>query len=168
MSNLWIIVEGIIMNFILSLLLFLVIFIAIYIPYIIFIAIIFVIIRIITTEKIASKILKTLIIIVVLLYATIIMGSFKSETSNDVYKEIKEMNDKQSLIGLSKEKVIELLGKPKYEYNSGENETKYEYYAGEISKESYWGFCYSHEYYEFKVFFDENGRVKHTSMKLIP
>lgn len=42
------------------------------------------------------------------------------------------------------------------------------YYAGEIFKESYWGYSYSHEYYEFYISFDENDKVEHTLMKLIP
>ena len=75
----------------------------------------------ITTEKIGSKILKTLIIIVILLYGTIIIANFKTETPDDLYTEIKEMNDDQSLIGLSSEEVIKLLGEPEHKYNSGED-----------------------------------------------
>lgn len=122
----------------------------------------------ITTEKIGSKILKTLIIMVILLYGTIIIANFKTETPDNLYTEIKEMNDDQSLIGLSSEEVIKLLGEPKHEYSSGEDKKRYIYSAGEIFKESYWGYSYSHEYYEFYVSFDENDKVENTFIKLIP
>ena len=122
----------------------------------------------ITTEKIGSKILKTLIIIVILLYGSIIIVNFKTETPDNLYTEIKEINDDQSLIGLSSEEVIKLLGEPKHEYSSGEDKKRYIYSAGEIFKESYWGYSYSHEYYEFYVSFDENDKVENTFIKLIP
>lgn len=152
------------MDFIFSLVFFLVI----YIPYIIFMGIFAMIMWTITTEKIGSKILKTLIIIVILLYGSIIIVNFKTETPDNLYTEIKEMNDDQSLIGLSSEEVIKLLGEPKHEYSSGEDKKRYIYSAGEIFKESYWGYSYSHEYYEFYVSFDENDKVEDTFIKLIP
>lgn len=146
----------------------LVFFLVIYIPYIIFMGIFAMIMWTITTEKIGSKILKTLIIIVILLYGSIIIVNFKTETPDNLYTEIKEMNDDQSLIGLSSEEVIKLLGEPKHEYSSGEDKKRYIYSAGEIFKESYWGYSYSHEYYEFYVSFDENDKVEDTFIKLIP
>ena len=146
----------------------LVFFLVIYIPYIIFMGIFAMIMWTITTEKIGSKILKTLIIIVILLYGSIIIVNFKTETPDNLYTEIKEMNDDQSLIGLSSEEVIKLLGEPKHEYSSGEDKKRYIYSAGEIFKESYWGYSYSHEYYEFYVSFDENDKVENTFIKLIP
>lgn len=146
----------------------LVFFLVIYIPYIIFMGIFAMIMWTITTEKIGSKILKTLIIMVILLYGTIIIANFKTETPDNLYTEIKEMNDDQSLIGLSSEEVIKLLGEPKHEYSSGEDKKRYIYSAGEIFKESYWGYSYSHEYYEFYVSFDENDKVENTFIKLIP
>lgn len=156
------------MNFIVSFLLIVLLVLVSYIPYIIFMGIFAIIIWTITTKKIASKTLKTLIIIVVLLYGTVIIGGFKNEIPNNLYREIKEMDDNQSLIGLSSEEVIKLLGEPQYEYNSREDEKEYVYSAGNILKESYWGYSYSHEYYEFHVSFDENDKVEDTLMKLIP
>lgn len=143
----------------------LVFFLVIYIPYIIFMGIFAMIMWTITTEKIGSKILKTLIIIVILLYGSIIIVNFKTETPDNLYTEIKEINDDQSLIGLSSEEVIKLLGEPKHEYSSGEDKKRYIYSAGEIFKESYWGYSYSHEYYEFYVSFDENDKVENTFIK---
>lgn len=156
------------MNFIFSLVFCLAILVALYIPYIIFMGIFAIIIWTITTKKIASKILKTLIVIVILLYAIVIIGSFKNEKPDNRYTKIKEMDDNQTLIGLSTDEVIGLLGEPKYQYNSIGDEKQYEYSAGEIFKKSYWGYSYSYEYYEFYVSFDENGKVKNTLMKLIP
>ncbi len=149
------------MDLIFSLIFFLVI----YIPYIIFMGIFAMIMWTITTEKIGSKILKTLIIMVILLYGTIIIANFKTETPDNLYTEIKEINDDQSLIGLSSEEVIKLLGEPKHEYSSGEDKKRYIYSAGEIFKESYWGYSYSHEYYVFYVSFDENDKVENTFIK---
>ena len=143
----------------------LVFFLVIYIPYIIFMGIFAMIMWTITTEKIGSKILKTVTIIVILLYGTIIIANFKTETPDNLYTEIKEMNDDQSLIGLSSEEVIKLLGEPKHEYSSGEDKKRYIYSAGEIFKESYWGYSYSHEYYVFYVSFDENDKVENTFIK---
>lgn len=105
------------MNFLMSLILCIILILTIFIPYMIFVAIFAVLIWAITTKKIASKALKTLIIIVVLLYGTIIIGSFKTETPDNLYTKIKEMNDSKSLIGLNSEEVIKLLGKPEDEYN---------------------------------------------------
>ena len=156
------------MDFIFSFIFGLILLLVIYIPYIIFMGIFAMIMWTITTEKIGSKILKTLIIIVILLYGSIIIANFKTETPDDLYTETKEMNDDQSLIGLSSEEVIKLLGEPEHKYNSGEDKKEYVYYAGEIFKESYWGYSYSHEYYKFYVSFDENDKVKDTFIKLIP
>lgn len=156
------------MDFIISVVFMVPLMVLMYIPYIIFWGIFAIIIWTIATKKIASKILKTVIIMVVLLYGIMIIGSFKTETPNDLYTEIKEMDDNQSLIGLSSEEVINLLGEPETEHNSEENKKEYVYSAGNILKESYWGFSYSHDYYKFYVSFDENDKVENTSIKLIP
>lgn len=153
------------MNFIFSLVLFLAIFVISYIPYIVFMGIFVIIIRIITTKKIASKVLKALIIIVILLYATVIIGSFKSETPDNIYTKIKEMNDNQSLVGLSKEEVVLLLGEPRYKYTDNGNKENYTYSAGTILKKWVWGQCYSTKYYQLKIMFDESGKVKYDYIK---
>lgn len=120
------------------------------------------IILIIITKKIASKLLKTSIIIVILLYAIVIFGGFRKDTPDNLYIEMKEKNDSQSLIGLSKEEIVELLGKPN-EYDR--EKSQYVYSAGKVFKEWYWGQCYSTKYYQIKVFFDENDKVKSTLLK---
>lgn len=156
------------MNFIISSVFVFLLVLITYIPYIIFMAIFAVIIWAIVTKKIASKGLKILIIMVVLLYGVVIIGGFKTEKVDDLYIEMKEMDDNGSLIGLSSEEVIEKLGEPEYKFEGKIGSNYYEYYAGKIYKESYWGFSYSTDYYQLYIDFDENDKVKNTSMKLIP
>lgn len=156
------------MNFIISSIFVFLLVLITYIPYIIFTAIFAVIIWAIVTKKIASKGLKILIIMVVLLYGVVIIGGFKTEKVDDLYIEMKEMDDNGSLIGLSSEEVIEKLGEPEYKFEGKIGSNYYEYYAGKIYKESYWGFSYSTDYYQLYIDFDENDKVKNTSMKLMP
>lgn len=156
------------MNFIISSVFVFLLVLITYIPYIIFTAIFAVIIWAIVTKKIASKGLKILIIMVVLLYGVVIIGGFKTEKVDDLYIEMKEMDDNGSLIGLSSEEVIEKLGEPEYKFEGKIGSNYYEYYAGKIYKESYWGFSYSTDYYQLYIDFDENDKVKNTSMKLMP
>ena len=56
--------------------------------------------------KVISKTFKILIIITILLCVCIILTNIKSERPNNLYIEMKEMNDNQSLIGLSKEELL--------------------------------------------------------------
>ncbi len=156
------------MNFIISSAFVFLLVLITYIPYMIFMAIFAVIIWAIVTKKIASKGLKILIIMVALLYGVVIIGSFKTEKVDDSYIEMKEMDDNGSLIGLSSEEVIEILGEPEYKYDGKKGLKYYQYYAGKIYKESYWGYSYSTDYYDFYIDFDENDKVNNTSMKLIP
>ena len=138
-----------------------------FMPYIIALILSAIIIRVIITERIGSKLLKVLIIIVIGLYATIIFGNFSVQTPDDLYIKTKEINDNRNLIGLSQEEVIGLLGKPRYEYTDRKDGIQqYVYSAGKIRKESYWGQSYTHDYYELNVFFDEIGKVTRTSIKL--
>lgn len=153
------------MNFIFSLVLCLAMLIVSYIPYIIFIGIFAMVIKAITTKKIASKTLKTLIVIVILLYATIIIGGYQKETSDNTYTKIKEISDNKSLIGLSEEEVVKLLGEPRYQYTDKQNKVNYTYGAGTIRKEWYWGECYSTKYYQLEIMFDESGKVKYAYIK---
>lgn len=148
------------MDFIFSLVFCLILLLVIYIPYIIFIGTFAMIIWIITTEKIASKILKTLIIIVILLYGTIIIGNFKSAKPDEQYIKMNEINDNQSLIGLSKEQVVELLGKPDW----AEDERTYYYDAGKVTDYLLFGLRDS---YELRIVFDENYIVISTSIRKV-
>lgn len=71
---------------------------------------------------------------------------------------MKEINDSKRLIGLSKEQVIQLLGKPR----GKEEKDVYYYDAGNITDYLFFGEIDS---YELKIIFDENDKVKYTSIK---
>lgn len=76
---------------------------------------------------------------------------------DDTYKKI---NDSEKLMGLSKEEVITQLGKPE---RKNSNDNVYTYDAGETT--SYVGFG-GHTYYKLYVEFDENSKVKSTSIEI--
>lgn len=156
------------MEFIISIIFLMLLILAIFVPYLIFFVVIAVIVLTIITKKIASKALKAAIIMVVLLYGFVILGSFRTETPDNIYTEIKKIDDNQSLIGLSSEEVVNLLGEPKGQSTSKENKKQYVYNAGSVLKESYWGYSYYHDYYNFYVYFDENDKVEDTLIKMLP
>lgn len=111
------------------------------------------------------------IIIIITLGGLLYIGirmNIKSEKGDELYVKMKELNDNQSLIGLSLEEVVELLGKPKYEYNDKKNKKRYKYYAGKIIKEPILGNTKTFDSYQMNVCFDENDKVKRTYIKLNP
>ena len=58
---------------------------------------------------------KWLIIEIIIISVLFILNpvmQYLSEKPDKVYTEMKELNDSEKLIGLSKEEVIELLGEP--------------------------------------------------------
>ena len=83
---------------------------------------------------------------------------YLSAKPDKVYTEMKEINDSKRLIGLSKEQVIQLLGKPR----GKEEKDVYYYDAGNITDYLFFGEIDS---YELKIIFDENDKVKYTSIK---
>ena len=85
---------------------------------------------------------------------------YVSAIPNDVYIEMKEINDNQSLIGLSKEEVVELLGNP----YGDKNADRYYYDAGKITNYITGG---TNDFYHLEIIFDENENVKSTSLKLV-
>lgn len=87
---------------------------------------------------------------------------YESHKPDKLYLEMKEINNNQSLIGLSKEQVIELLGKPRSKYNNREDQEVYCYNAGKISDRIFLG---ESDYYYLGIVFDENDKVKSTYMK---
>ncbi len=144
---------------------------AIFIPYIMCVILAVIIICLIQTKLIKSNAIKILIIISILLCVYMILSNIKDERPNDLYVEMKEINDNQSLIGLSKEQVVIMLGKPVHEYNSDDN-TIYRYDAGNIGKGLFFGnkaiLFDSYDGYELNVVFNENDRVKSTSIQFVP
>lgn len=87
---------------------------------------------------------------------------YLSAKPDKVYTEMKEMNDSERLIGLSKEEVVTLLGKPRG--NQLEDDL-YRYDAGTITDYLFFGEI---ERYDFFIYFDENDRVKSTKIDLPP
>lgn len=91
------------------------------------------------------------------------------EKPNDLYTEMQKINDNQKLIGLSKEQVVTLLGEPKEKYS---DEYNWRYNAGKITNGYFWCdrtiFLDCEYAYELRISFDENDKVKSTSIKCIP
>ena len=85
---------------------------------------------------------------------------YVSVRPNDTYVKMKEINDNQSLIGLSKEQIVELLGNP-YENKDADI---YYYDAGKITNYITGG---TNDFYHLKIVFDENEKVKSTSIELV-
>lgn len=115
-----------------------------------------------------SKIFKIIVIVITLLCVFIMLNNYRDETPDNLYTEMKEIDNDQSLIGKSNEEIVELLGKPKYETTNRDGKRIYEYFAGRIRKEWFWGKCYSTECYEFSILFDENDKVEYTHIQLTP
>ena len=134
------------------------------IPVLIVVAIIIGLIFLIKTRLI-SKTFKIIIIAIILLCVFIMLYNYKNETIDNLYIEMKEMVDNKSLIGLSEEEVVELLGEPRYKYTDRENKENYTYSAGKIFKEWFWGRCYSTKYYQLEMDFDERGKVEYVYIK---
>lgn len=86
--------------------------------------------------------------------------------SNDLYKQMNEINDNKSLIGLSEE-VIDLLGEPKFK--SDERGVKsYTYSAGITVKKNILVGEYQTRGYDLQMNFDGNNKVKSTVIQQIP
>lgn len=137
------------------------------IPVSIMVAIIIGLIFLIKTKSI-NKTFKIILIATILLCVFIVLGTYKDETIDDLYIERKEMVDNKSLIGLSEEVVVELLGEPRYQYTDRENKKNYTYGAGTIFKEWFWGQCYSTTYYQLEIEFDEIDKVEYAYIKESP
>lgn len=84
---------------------------------------------------------------------------YLSEKPDKVYTKMKELNDSEKLIGLSKEEVIKLLGEP--QKNSREN--LYIYDAGTLTNYLFLG---ERDFYDLFIWFDENDIVKSTEIHL--
>ena len=69
-------------------------------------------------EKNIKKILIIFMILIISFGILYFFGkAFKDEKGNYLYIQMKEISDNQSLIGLSKEEIIKILGNPIYEFN---------------------------------------------------
>lgn len=150
---------------------YLVVFLILFMPHIICLLLTVMIIGLIKT-KLISRTFKILIIIIILLFVCIILINIKSEKPSDLYRQMKQISDNQSLIGLSKEQVVTLLGEPIYEKYSREEENKYSYHAGSIGKGLF--FCNKAIFFDcyygyiLNIYFDERDIVEHTSIQCVP
>lgn len=140
-------------------------------PYIILAVLISFILWIIKTKLIKSKVIKILIILIIVFSICITICNLKEEKPNELYLEMKEVDENQRLLGLSKEQVIVLLGEPTRKDNS-EDENRYIYSAGNIAKGLFIFnksiFVDSYINYELYVNFDESDKVVSTSIKYVP
>ena len=151
-------------NFLLSILIYIWIFGTLFMPYIIGIvisAIAILIIRKKIMEK--DKNVKILIYGVIIIACVIVCRNlgypimlYLSEKPDKVYTEMKELNDSEKLIGLSKEEVIELLGEPIVT-----SDNMYIYDAGTLTNYLFLGEITS---YDLFIWFDENDIVKSTEI----
>lgn len=152
-----------------DIILFLELILAIFMPYIMCAIIAAIIISLITTEKIKSKKFKILIIISIILCVCIILFNIKDERPDDLCIEMNEINDNQSLIGLTKEQVVELLGEPMDKFDGKENNEVYRYDAGSMDRGLFFfnkAIIFDSSYgCWLNVIFDENDKVKHTTIK---
>ena len=93
--------------------------------------------------------------------------SLKNERPNELYKEMKEISDKQILIGLSKEEIEEILGEPGYKFDD-KSGSVYVYNAGKLDTGIFVGntaiiFDYSYVC-DLRISFDENNKIDYTSI----
>ncbi len=154
------------MNFIFALVIPLLMMFMVYVAPVILI--LFAIIYIIRLKSIdiTCKILIITIIILCVLILFITLIHIEPDKPSELYTKMKKINDSQSIIGLSKEQVEELLGKPVKTHKS---DSIYLYNAGYIFKEVNWRRHFSlwakTYYYVFSVNFDETDKVESTLME---
>ena len=151
---------------ILDILFFIWIFGTLFLPYIIGIVISIIMVffirkKIKDKDKNSKIFIYTMIIIVSIMLCTNVgypIMQYLSEKPDKVYTEMKELNDSEKLIGLSKREVMELLGEP---INTRDN--MYIYDAGTLTNYLFLG---ERESYDLFICFDENDIVKATEIDL--
>ena len=127
--------------------------------------IIFLIKRKIVIEERKYRKIKNIVIVIwvsIFFISSPLWFNYVSERPDDTYIEMKKMNDNKSLIGLSKEQIVEMLGEKTDKYK---NEDIYLYSAGTITDYITGG---HRKFYILKVYFDENDIVKSTSISESP
>lgn len=152
-------------SIILAILILLYFVIVIFLPYILGVIMAFIVIRL-TRKKISGddkefrRKVYTLCVGICVILAPL-WYNYATARPDDTYVKMQELNEKQSLIGLSKEQILELLGEP---YGNKEEDTYY-YDAGKITDYIAGG---TNEFYNLEIVFDENGKVKSTSIEMVP
>ena len=120
---------------------------------------------IIKTTSISKK-FKIILLVIISICVCIVLSNYRNETIDEKYIKLNEIVNNESLIGLSEDEVVELLGKPGYiDTDPRQGFTFYEYGAGTIYEEWFWGKCYKTKYYRLTILFDKNGIAKIASIK---
>lgn len=88
--------------------------------------------------------------------------------SDNLYKKMNEINDNKTLIGLSEEEVVELLGEPRHKYTDIEYKENYSYDAGATFKKSLFKNNYGRKVYDLHIDFDAEGKVEFVYIKECP
>lgn len=113
-----------------------------------------------------SKTFKIILLVIISICVCIMLSNYRNETIDEKYIKINEIVNNESLIGLSEDEVVELLGEPGYKFTDDrQGFTFYEYGAGTIFEEWFWGRCYQTKYYRLTILFDKNGIAKIASIK---
>lgn len=90
-------------------------------------------------------------------YASLLYASAKPDK---LYVEMNEINESQTLIGISNEEVVELLGEP----DRMKEDDVYYYDAGKVTNYLFFG---ERDFYELRIVFDQNDIVNSISMEMI-
>lgn len=106
-----------------------------------------------------NKTFKIILLVIISICVCIMLSNYRNETIDEKYIKINEIVNSESLIGLSEKEVVELLGEPSYK-STDRQPYFYEYGAGTIFEEWFWGKCYSTKYYRLTIWFDIKGIVK--------
>ncbi len=115
-----------------------------------------------------GKVLKLLGIVIILIFVCVTGIGHNKEYPDDMYIKMTEINENKTLIGLSEEEVIELLGKPDNEYIDIEKKNNYIYFAGATIKKSFFSGEYGRKVYELLIDFDRSGKVEYAYIKECP
>lgn len=115
-----------------------------------------------------KKILKLLGIVIILVLICVIGIGHNKEYPDEVYVKMAKFIDNKTLIGLSEEEIIELLGEPNDEYIDIENKNNYIYFAGTTIKKSFFTGEYGKKVYELLIDFDGSGKVEYAYIKECP
>lgn len=113
------------------------------------------------------KIIGISIIVFFVLFCGLIFVQDNILHSDDLYKQMNEINDNKSLIGLSEIEVIELLGESKFKSDKRGGKS-YTYSAGTTVKKNILVGEYQTRYYDLQISFEENNKVKSTGIQQIP
>lgn len=130
------------------------------------VVLVIVVIRWILKTESISKSLKAILLVIISICICVMLSNYRNETIDEKYIKINEIVNNESLIGLPEEKVVELLGEPgRKSTDTRVGFTFYEYDAGTIFEEWFWGKCYQTKYYRLNIVFDENGIAKNASIE---